>query len=225
MINKEKNPWNKFEIAKLVIPTLTPLLLFSLALFADNLIQKVELARKRSEAVQEFSRFIYERHSRSTLLLSALRRHTQCPVPESKQEVVERKRLYDEAYFNWNTHLQANLLLVRQILGSSEYSKFEAIVELQLVKEMFTPIDTCLTEAYDLTIRGGNPDSVLADCKASELIQRALNCGYAITDELFKLSSKGAGQKLSGPVVKEICPSDSPTKEHHHSYLLIRRDS
>lgn len=213
MTSKENGTWNSLEVTKLAASFLTPLLLFYLAFIVNQL----EVARKASEderirtenrqaAVQEFSRFIYERRSRSALLLSALLRHTCNPVPESKQEVIERKRLYDEAYFNWNAHYQANLLLIRQILDSSEYSVFEAMVQSRLVKKTFTPIDECLTKAYDLTIRGGAPSRVLAECGMSELIQRALDCGYVITDELFKLSGKSGSQELPDSTVEDRCP-------------------
>ena len=200
MKNDESGSWNTLEVAKLVTSVLTPLLIVWLAYVVDDTVRDAELIRQRAEderiqaetrqtAVREFSTFIYERRSRSALLLSALLRHAQDPVAESRQEVVERKRQYDEAYFRWNSHHQANLLLVRQILGSSEYSDLEAFVEFRLVRAVFWPIDRCLTDAYDATIRGRDPTAILAKCEASKLIQRALDCGHAITGELFGLSN------------------------------------
>ena len=201
MKTEQRNPWNSLEVAKLAATLMTPLVLFCLALIVNESIRETESDRIRSEyrqaAVQELSTFIYERRSRSALLLSALRRHSQDPVPESMQEVIERKRQYDEAYFNWNGHHQANLLLVRQILNSTEYSKFEAFVELRLVREAFTPIDQCLTQAYDITIRGRDPNSVLAECNVSQLMQLSLDCGFAITDALYRVSGNDARPETS----------------------------
>ena len=104
------------------------------------------------------------------------------------RELTERKTLYDETYHYWNMNHQANLLLVRKILDSSSYSEFEAIVDQRLVLQIFKPLDACLTNAYDAAIRDRDPEPILKQCDAKELIQRALDCGYAISDGLFRIS-------------------------------------
>jgi F0F1-type ATP synthase membrane subunit b/b' len=56
-------------------------------------IEKLRLAAEsRRAAVQNLSRYMYERRARAEMLASSLRRNA------SKDEMKERKRLYDEAY-------------------------------------------------------------------------------------------------------------------------------
>jgi hypothetical protein len=229
MSDPAKSPWNSLEVAKLVVALLMPLALAAIGYLinsgfrsadearaeaarqAERLQKELEgarqLAQTRQAAVGNFSRFIYERRARSELLHSALRRHADAPTEDSRRELIERKRLYDEAYVNWNASHQANLLLVRQVLGATSYSRFESLVEFRLVAKTFAPIDSCLTRAYDLAIRAKDPRSTLTDCRATELIQRALDCGYAITDELFKLSGPGGRPQEAESIVDARCPT------------------
>ena len=190
-----KEPWNSLEITKVVVGTLTPVLIFILGYAVNESIRsreramnEIESRRQRSEAreaaVQNLSRFIYERRARAEMLLSAFRRNA------SLNEIIERKKLYDEAYVRWNTNHQANLLLVRQVLRDRQYSEFESLVEFLLVKQIFAPLDTCLTTAFDQRAHGSAVIKTLEDCSATALVQRALDCGYALTDELFKLSGE-----------------------------------
>ena len=228
MSDESKSPWNSLEIAKLFVGLLMPLALAFIGYLintgfrdaddarADALRQaeraqkELEVARQQAQtrqtAVGNFSHFIYERRARSELLHSALRRHAGAPTEDSKRELIERKRLYDEAYVNWNANHQANLLLVRQILGATNYSNFESMVEFRLVSKTFAPIDSCLTKAYDLAIRAKDPRPTLTECRATELIQSALDCGYAITDELFKLSGPGGKPQEAESIVDARCP-------------------
>jgi hypothetical protein len=196
MTGQAKSPWNSLEIVKLAVGLLTPLLLFWSGYMANASLRRAEesskqieaqrqLAETRRTAIQALSRFIYERRVRAELLASALRRNAQKPVGASVDELVKRKQLYDEAYVAWNANHQANLLLVRQVLGAKDYSDFESVVEFRLVKLVFAPLDACLTQAYDRAIRGGDPRPDLDTCRAPALLQRALDCGYAINDELF----------------------------------------
>lgn len=53
------------------------------------------------------------------MLAASLRRNVSLP------EIVERKKLYDDAYFKWNTNHQANLLMIRQLRDEKVYSDFE----------------------------------------------------------------------------------------------------
>lgn len=234
MSDERKSPWNSLEVAKLIVGLLIPLVIFVLgyqvnrsfraadearseaAVKAQQLQKELEDAKRGAEtrqlAVGNFSRFIYERRVRSELLLSSLRRHSANPVAESKQELLERKRLYDDAYVAWNANHQANLLLVRQVLGSAMYSNFEALVEFRLAAKTFAPLDGCLTQAYDLAVRGKDPRSLLDECNAKELVQRALDCGYAITDELYKLSAGGSNAGASASIVDSRCPARRPTR-------------
>lgn len=228
-VNKPKSPWNSLEVAKLAVGLLMPMALVAIGYVINSGFRSADearaeanrqaersqkqledarqLAQTRQAAVGNFSRFIYERRVRSELLHSALRRHGDSPTEDSKKEVIERKRLYDEAYVNWNANHQANLLLVRQVLGATSYSNFESMVEFRLVAKTFAPIDSCLTRGYDLAIRAKDPRSTLAECRSAELIQRALDCGYAITDELFKLSGPGGRAQEAQSIVDARCPN------------------
>ncbi len=213
----KKSPWNSLEITKVVLSLATPVLIAIIGYQINKSFRQADEARKeleaaklqsqtRQAAVVNLSRFIYERRARAELLASGLRRHAENPSAESKREILERKRQYDDAYFTWNASHQANLLLVRQILGSDEYSEFESMVEFRLVKQTFTPLDRCLTGAYDAAIRGRDARPILSGCKASELLQHALDCGYALTDELFRLSSPSGQRQQALSIVNQRCP-------------------
>jgi hypothetical protein len=221
MDDQSKSPWNSLEIAKLAVGLLTPIVVVAFGYQvtssfrnADVQAQKADkavedsrqLAQTRQTAVGNLSRFIYERRVRSELLLSALKRHANSPTEDSRRELIDRKHLYDESYASWNANHQANLLLVRQILGSTRYSTFEGLVESRLVSQTFAPIDNCLTQAYDLAIRNKDPRPLLKTCKTTELVQRALDCGYAITDELFKVSAPDGKYQEAASIVDSRCP-------------------
>ena len=221
MTDEEKSPWNSLEIVKLVAGLLTPLFLLWVGFLVNDSLRTAEESRKQQEAqrqlaetrrvaIQALSRFIYERRVRAELLYSALRRNAENPVAKSMDELVRRKQSYDEAYVSWNANHQANLFLVRQILDAKEYSEFESIVEFRLVKQVLAPLDACLTRAYDRAIRGGDPRPELEKCRSQDLLQRALDCGYAITDELFKLAGGGGDnmQRAATSIVNERCPAN-----------------
>lgn len=207
-----KSPWNSLEIAKLLASLVTPIavvfigyLISAATKEADNRhtqqireseaqraqqLRDAEAIRGRRTAVVELSKFIYERRVRAELLSSAMRRNATNPVDESRQEVIARKRDYDIAYANWNTNSQAILLRVRTILLSPTYSGSENVIETRLVGRFLAPLDRCLTEAFDVTIRNGDPRPILQKCKSTTLVQNVLDCGYAITNELYRLSSE-----------------------------------
>jgi len=152
--------------------------------------QTKEEQRNNQLAVQNLAKRIYERRSRAELLASSLKRDV------SEDEIIKRKSQYDEAYFKWNRDHQANLLLVRTVLGEKQYSDFEAMIEFHLVGKVFAPLDSCLTKAYDKRIKtGGGAKEILSSCNSKTLLQQALDCGYALTDELFKLTEKEGEKK------------------------------
>jgi hypothetical protein len=231
MTDSDHGPWNSLEIAKLVVGSLTPIALAVFGLYVNSSFRAADevraeavrnadavqremdatksLAQTRQLAVGGLSKYIYERRVRGEMLLSGMRRHADAPTQESRAEVLARKRQYDEAYVNWNTNHQANLLLIRQVLGTSTYSDFEGLLEFRLVSQVFSPLDKCLTQAYDATIRNRDPRPILQACKANELVQRSLDCGYALTDELFRLSSPNGNTQSSKSIVESRCPSSS----------------
>jgi hypothetical protein len=78
-------------------------------------------------------------------------------------------------------------------------------VEFRLSRT-FSSLDACPTSAYDMAIRARDPRPTLKSCEAHTLIQRSLDCGYAIIDELFKMSSSLAKVSTSTIVVDRECP-------------------
>ncbi len=209
-----KNAWNSLEVAKLAISVLTPLLLFWLGYLVSDSTKQTERALKEIEeirevqknnqlAVQNLAKRIYERRSRAELLASSIKRNV------SKDEIIKRKEQYDEAYFQWNRDHQANLLLVRSVLGEKRYSDFESMIEFLLVGKVFAPLDACLTKAYDYRItQEKSGEAILMECSVSTLLQQALDCGYALTDELFKLTEQnGRIERVeASSIVAQRCP-------------------
>ncbi|WP_412564231.1 hypothetical protein [Thalassobius sp. MITS945101] len=98
-----------------------------------------------------------ERITRGAMLKSAIKRG-------SAEEVGPRKRVYDEAYVDWNTEIQARFVELRRhvtdtngdvsVLGT----KLEAAISKTLTP-LLSQIDACLTQAYDQTRKGGEGDA------------------------------------------------------------------
>lgn len=154
----------------------------------------------RKDAVQKFSRYVYERRARAEMLTSSFRRNA--PL----DEIRERKKFYDDVYVDWNSNHQANLFLIRDVLQADQYSLFENVVEFVLVGKIFAPLDACLTEAYDTRLKDGDAIKILDQCQARGLLRQALDCGYAITDELYKLSAGATDQTRAANEIYSRCP-------------------
>ena len=226
MVEPKRNPWNSLEIAKLVVSLLTPLLLFFLGYQVNQAFREADQARAdaqleaqraqkelddakrvsaaREAALQSYAKLIYERRVRAELLASSLVRHARSPTADSRTELIERKRQYDEAYASWNAHLLANLLLVRQIVDPGAYTYFEQLVEFRLSKLM-SELDQCLTTAYDVAIRSQDPRPTLATCEPRKLLDQTLDCGYTIVDELYKISGSISTVPSSTKAVEAMC--------------------
>ncbi|MEM6680927.1 MAG: hypothetical protein AAF607_01680 [Pseudomonadota bacterium] len=202
--------WNSLEVTKLIVGMLTPIILLVVGINFERgqaaLDKELQNLEARRLAIRELSESIYLRGVRSELLLSSLKRHWKSPSEVSLDEVVLRKQQYDQAYAEWGRKHQANLLSIRQILGTQEYSVFESVVEFRLVSQAFRPLDECLTTAYDMTIRAQNPSDILTNCNANQLRRSVLDCGYAITDELFRLSANKDQFDQSASIVDQRCP-------------------
>jgi hypothetical protein len=141
-----------------------------------------QITEARRAALQEFATLIYHRLTRAQMLASSLRR--SAPLEELK----ERKRLYDDAFVDWGSTLQANLFLIRSVMESEGYSDFERHVEFRLVP-ILREVDACLTRAFDERLRGHGTKAILQDCDITNSLQLALDCSYAITDGLFQLAA------------------------------------
>jgi hypothetical protein len=204
----DKSPWNSLEVAKLAASLITPIavlilgyMITSSAKVADDRraqqLHDTDTIRRRQDAVIDLSRFIYERRSRAELLGSALRRHAVAPNEDSRREVMERKRAYDAAYVEWNANSQAILLRARSTIMQPVYSRIENVIEESLVQRIFAPLDSCLTQAFDITIRNGEPRPILDNCSSRALLQSALDCGYAITNGLYLMASDLTPEAIS----------------------------
>ncbi len=82
------------------------------------------------------------------------------------------------------------------------------MIEFQLVKNIFTPLDNCLTKAYDYYItKGESGQTIYVECKDPILLQRALDCGYALTDELYNLTYQQSNGKrsIATNTIKQQC--------------------
>ncbi len=184
---------------------LTGILGSSIAALIGQQTKDIELARQetvaRKTAIQNLSRYIYERRVRAELLASSVRR--SAPVDELR----ERKRNYDDSYVRWNTDNKANLFLVRDILKETEYTFIESVIDSRLVSDALAPLDACITKAYDLALSSKNAEAVQAldQCSAKQLLQLTLDCGYAITDELYKLTSGATTQLISQSEINKRC--------------------
>jgi hypothetical protein len=228
MNDPKRTPWNSLEAAKLLVGLLTPLLLFWLGHQVNQSFRVADQARAdalqaaqqaqrtldeerrhasdRHEALMAYSRLIYERRVRSELLASSLSRHMKGPTPDSKQELIERKRSYDQTYAAWNAQALSNLLLVRRVVDPARYSAFENLVEFRLART-FSKLDACLTTAYDFAIRSEDPGPTLADCDVPGLLQTLLDCGYTIVEELSRISSALTTAAPATERVESACPA------------------
>jgi hypothetical protein len=142
--------------------------------FAQERKQHYELSLK---SVEDFTNLVYARRTKAAMLQSSLKRIAP------KDELMQRKRDYDIAYSEWNAKLQTTLFGIRRLSGSATYSNFENLVETQL-RRPFSLLDACLTDAYDT--RAGMRIKNQFKCDTDTLLQIALDCSYAVSDELYK---------------------------------------
>lgn len=141
----------------------------------------LQVTAARQSAVQEFARTAYDRWVRADMLWSALSRNA--PM----DEVRSRKSVYDEAYARWGRDLQANLFMIRTTMEAGGYTAFESDVEFRLTP-ILRGIDSCLTRAYDRRLRGADVGKTLSSCGMGSRFKAALNCTYAVTDQLFRIA-------------------------------------
>jgi hypothetical protein len=154
-------------------------------------------------AIHEFTKLVYERRERTALLYSALKRDA------SDAEITDRKTKYDEVYVKWASNEQSNLFFIRTALKDKSYNEFEQTVEQNLVP-IFRKLDGCLTTGYDNFKKKSAP-FFPKDCDPGKDLQTALDCSYAITDELFKL----VAFPTTGPDTRTIDERKSALDEIH----------
>ena len=149
--------------------------------------------QSRRHAVQTLADIIYERQTRARLVLSSVRRGADV------EEVRARKRAYDDAFVEWNKKVQGGVLAVREAMNASDTTVFETLVQTLLVPAM-AEMDGCTTRVYDLRIAGKELTTELDNCQRQDLNHYILDCGGAITDELFRFTrlSFNPFQRTSG---------------------------
>lgn len=193
----DKGNWTWIDVTKIIATFIGPMTIALVGGIIQCSISDRAHMESQQSAVQELSTFIYDRRSRAALLLSALQRHSKEPVKQSREIVMHRKELYDESFHKWNSHIQANLLLLNQLLEEDDVEYFEEMVQGELVLTILKPLDKCLTDAYDDAIRGRHTYRALNDCEVPDLLRRvtarsllkqALSCGKLITDKLFEFT-------------------------------------
>ena len=189
--------WSWLELTKIVTGVLTPLTILIITFLINENLRRIDAENGREAAVIDLSEVIYARRVRAELLASGLRRHNADPTDRSLVELIERKTAYDEAYVDWNKRSQSNLLVMRGILDSKIYTALEAVVEFHLFGEVFQPLDSCLTAAYDEAVRGRDVSQTLEGCGVKGLLSFTLICGYAITDELYAAASSAIADRES----------------------------
>jgi hypothetical protein len=168
--------------------------------------RRQELERERKDSVADFSRSISDRRIRSVLLASGLRRRDVGRSPALNQEVNLRKAKYDDAFAHWNSEVQVNMFRIRRVLGTKEYTFIESVVEQRLSAGLFSATDACITKAYDTSVGGGNAGPILDQCGMTGLLQDTLDCGYVISDLLFRLASSDVDFGLVQRTIDDRCP-------------------
>lgn len=142
----------------------------------------------RQESVRTFSKLLYHRRVRAELLASSIIRGA------SETEIISRKNGYDQAYIEWNTNIQNSLFIAREIYKEDEYSLLENLVETRLVFGILSPLDSCLTRSFDEQMRNGGGSKVWINFNGKVLLNDVLNCGYALSEAMYRLSN-GTVQK------------------------------
>lgn len=217
---KKDSPWNSLEWAKLGVAILIPVsILVAGQLFARHQRQADQRAaqhqreaddqKARREAIQKLSRSVLERRGRAELVYSAMvRQGAAGEIRESREEIVRRKKEYDEAFAAWNTTISDNMIVLRQATNQDNYSRFEAYFQKSLSVQVFKKMDTCLTRAYDRILRDDAKEAtrLLDECLMPSLLGQALTCGYALTEQARAIVGNPSKQEAAHAELEEKCP-------------------
>lgn len=206
---KKGSPWNSLERAKLGVAVLTPLsILLAGQLFTWHQREAADLNASR-EAVQKVYRSILERRNRAELLYSAIvRQEAAGEIKESREEIVRRKKEYDEAFAAWNATINDNMIVLRRASKQDNYSRFEAYFQKSLSVQVFKKMDSCLTRAYDRILRDNAKEAtrLLDECLMPSLLGQALTCGYALTEQARAIVGDPSKLSLAHATIEERCP-------------------
>lgn len=145
------------------------------------LAQTYAAYQKKTTAIQMISDLVYERRTRAGMVVWAIKRNAE------PDELRYRKRAYDEAFVSWNTKVQRNIFMIRDISGQKGVTRLETQFQELLVPGL-TATDHCLTKAYDARLAGADPLPILDGCDMTGLHQFTLDCAATFTDELDRLT-------------------------------------
>ena len=189
-----------------VVFLLMGLIATSFSKWLDTLAQQREIfaaAHSRAvESVRHISELLYERRTRSVLLVSAIRRHAK------EDEVNSRKAAYDDVYTRWNSTIQSNLFLIREITGAHDYSEYEYVQERQVVP-VLNSIDKCITNAFDKFVSDSDEHvtaiQILDQCKIDDLLTISIRCLYNYTDILYTTVQARVIQNDMKQIMQDVC--------------------
>jgi hypothetical protein len=212
---RHRSEWTPLQIAKLAVAALIPIVLLIVGTQINGSVRAgSDAARKadddraalaaRQSAIAHLARLVHERQARAALLIAALRRS------DSFDELRERKRSYDETYVAWNANRDAELVALRPVFGTAgAFANFDAQLDFRLTKGIFSPLDGCVSDAYEKRMKGEDAKAALEHCAfgsaettevpAMSLVQAAGDCGAAFTDELVRVVAAADG--IQPPVV------------------------
>lgn len=145
------------------------------------LAQTYATQQSRRKSVETLAHLIYDRRTRAGMVVSSMRRNA--PL----EEIQYRKRVYDEAYVDWNKNILLNLFAIREVAGDLKFATLVKAFEDELVASM-ADVDRCLTKAYDGKLAGQDVAPLLEACHMPKMHQFVLDCGATFTDELYKLT-------------------------------------
>ncbi|WP_047495655.1 hypothetical protein [Terriglobus sp. TAA 43] len=148
-------------------------------------------------SIASFSDAIYVRYVRANFLISALKRHA--PV----DEVLSRKKLYDESVVAQEGTLLGKELLIREALQQPQYSSFETLYDSR-ASPRFHSLDRLITAASDSYVT--NPKAAIEFSQIDQTYTDTRNCSYALINLVFlDVSTKqylGKGDKAIGSGVE-----------------------
>jgi hypothetical protein len=203
---KGDSPWNSLELTKLAMAAVVAGLVTFFGFRTTAHFREVDEVKVRREAVQQLSRAILERRARSELLASSMRRHAQAPIAASMEELLRRKKDYDETYVSWNANYRGYMLALRQAAQEANYTPFEKKFQYSLTNLVFKKIDDCLTIAYDGVIRQRDPRPMLDACGMKTMLSQAQNCGYALTEQPHLVTGGYVDTKAAEAEIAQRCP-------------------
>jgi hypothetical protein len=145
------------------------------------LAQTYATYQRKTLAIQTISDLVYERRTRAGMVVWAVRRNAEL------DELRFRKRAYDEAFVAWNTKVQRNIFMIREISSEPGVTRLETQFQELLVAAL-ADTDRCLTKAYDARLKGEDGTPILEACRMTDLHQVTLDCAATFTNELNRLT-------------------------------------